>query len=193
MSKYSREARYKRAFIPLLILFILSVAADVVVQFTLGCTHVTPDNFKGAFSIYLIAVSLLIGVLFGLLACLATKNSYEAREHARYFAFARVLIVWILSLVGTFVHDNWIPQNTLDPGGALGNVFAFVLIVGLLFLAGQFFLIFATLAIKEPAYDRPKPLVVPSPSRGYSGPSYPREKTREEKEFEKFCEIVDNQ
>lgn len=193
MSRFSKKARYKRGMIPTVILFVLSVAADIVLHCTLGNTLVTPENFKASFSIYLLTVSLGIGALWGFLCCFATRKSYKARDHAKILAFVRVLIIWIAGLVGTFTHDNWVPQNTLDPSGAVGNVFAFVLIVGVIFLCGQFFLLLGILAIKEPDYDGVELPSVPTSSGGYSGPSYPREKTREEIEFEKFCEIVDNQ
>jgi hypothetical protein len=219
MSRYSRKTRYIRAFIPTLITFLLSLAADFVIHFTLGFTIITSDNFKGSFSIYLLLISLPIGAIFGLLACFFTRKSYEAHEHAGYLAFARVIILWILSLVGVFVHDNWVPQNTLDPSGAAGNVFAFVLIVGAIFLAGQLFAMIGTLLIKQPVYDGQS---VPSSSSSssssnsssrsgvedtqwykdkvedyynqYMGYS-PKERkpTWSDEEMKKFSDIVDNQ
>lgn len=192
MSRFSTKARYTRAIIPTVILFLLSLAADAVIIFTLGRTIITPDTFHGAFAIYLLAISLPIGVLFGLLTCFATRHSYDARNHAKILAFVRSVLIWIVCLVGTFVNDNWVGE-AIDRGEAQGSVFAYILFIGALLLAGQAFVVLGTLCIKEPPFDHPKVAPAPVSTGGYSGPSYPREKTREEIEFEKFCEIVDNQ
>lgn len=218
MSRYSRKARYTRAIVPLIIAFVLSLAADITIHFTLGYTMITPDNFKGAFSIYLLAISLPIGGLFGLIAAFVTRNSYEAHEQAGFFMFARVLIIWIISLVGVFNHDNWVPQNTLDPSGAQGTVFAFVLFIGAIFLVGQLFLLLWAVAITHPRYDVPSVPSEPSSSSSvgssrsrvedtqwykdkvedyynqYMGyPPRERKPTWSDEEMKKFSDIVDNQ
>ena len=193
MSRYSRKARKKRALVALWVAFILSLAADAVIHFTLGYTLITPENFKVAYCIYLLIISLPIGVLFSLAAVFATKDSYEARDKAPHFAFLRALLLWILGMAGAFIHDNWVPADPLDPSGAVGTVFGHALIAGLVFLGVQFFLCLKLLELKSPTDDRP---TVPSrPSTTYSSRPDPEEERRqqEEEEYKKHWDIVNNQ
>ena len=151
MSRFSTKARYTRAIIPTVILFLLSLAADLVILFTLGRSMITPDTFHGAFAIYLLAISLPIGVAFGFLTCFATRHSGDARDHAKILAFVRAVLIWIVCLAGTFINDNWVGE-AVDRGEAQGGIFAYILFIGALLLAGQAFVVFGTLFIKEPPY-----------------------------------------
>ncbi len=133
--KLSYMERYKRSLKVTIPAFIVSLILDLAVIF-IAYRWVPSDKFMAMFGIYTILISLPIGLIYTLISCNATKNSWNGRNMTFKLLFFRCVLIFVASFIAIAVNKSWsaTPQG-MNYGYTVGSVLA----VGGIFFVAQFF------------------------------------------------------
>ena len=85
---------------------ILSLIADGIILFYV-LKDAANENMDKTYFPYIWGISLLIGIVCSVFLCIFTRKDYEARENSGYFFFGRVVVVFLMNIIGVLVNRSW--------------------------------------------------------------------------------------